>query len=108
MYNYYPQYNAYQPQQSGIIWVSGEQEAYSYLIAPNNAVALWDSSKPTIYMKQADASGKPSIKILDYTERTVSQPDEAKPDVNSEIEAIKNELKALRKELRKKATDDDT
>ena len=31
-----------------------------YLVAPNSAVALWDSNSPTIYLKQADASGKPS------------------------------------------------
>lgn len=41
-----------------------------YLVAPNSAVALWDSNSPTIYLKQADASGKPSIKIYDLVERS--------------------------------------
>ena len=64
----------YQPlqqpnQQQSIVWVSGEQEAMSYLVAPNNAVALWDSVQPVIYLKQADASGKPTIKIYDLVER---------------------------------------
>ena len=46
--------------QGGVQWVSGEQEARGYLIAPNSAVALWDSTAPTVYLKQADASGKPT------------------------------------------------
>lgn len=56
--------------QGGVQWVSGEQEARGYLIAPNSAVALWDSSSPTVYLKQADASGKPTLKIYDLVERT--------------------------------------
>lgn len=56
--------------QGGVQWVSGEQEARGYLIAPNSAVALWDSTAPTVYLKQADASGKPSLKIYDLVERT--------------------------------------
>ena len=38
--------------QGGVQWVSGEQEARGYLIAPNSAVALWDSTAPTVYLKQ--------------------------------------------------------
>lgn len=64
-----------QPQQvqaggQSMVWVSGESEAMAYLVAPNSAVALWDSNTPTIYLKQADASGKPSIKVYDLVERT--------------------------------------
>ncbi len=55
--------------QGGVQWVSGEQEARGYLIAPNSAVALWDSTAPTVYLKQADASGKPTLKIFDLVER---------------------------------------
>ncbi len=53
----------------GVQWVSSEQEARGYLIAPNSAVALWDSSAPTVYLKQSDASGKPTLKIYDLVER---------------------------------------
>lgn len=59
-----------QASQQSMIWVAGEQEAMGYLIAPNSAVALWDSTAPVIYLKQADASGKPTIKIYDLVERT--------------------------------------
>jgi hypothetical protein len=55
--------------QGGVQWVNGEQEARGYLIAPNSAVALWDSSAPTVYLKQSDASGKPTLKIYDLVER---------------------------------------
>lgn len=66
-----PQVQPQQAQVSGqsMVWVNGEQEAMGYLVAPNSAVALWDSNAPTIYLKQADASGKPSIKVYDLVER---------------------------------------
>lgn len=76
--NYYPQnyfpYGAYaqqvQPQQNnGIIWVQGEASAKSYLVAPGNTVPLWDSENKVIYVKSADATGMPSMKVLDYTIR---------------------------------------
>lgn len=56
--------------QGGVQWVSGEQEARNWMIAPNSAVALWDSTAQTVYLKQADASGKPTLKIYDLVERT--------------------------------------
>lgn len=76
---YYPQYNmatqnqqVQQPQSNGIIWVQGEAGAKSYMVAPNNTVQLWDSESQTIYLKSADASGMPSMRILDYTIRSNS------------------------------------
>lgn len=61
------------PQQQplpSIVWVQSEMEAANYLVAPNSAVTLWDSNAPVVYLKQADASGKPSMKIYDLVERT--------------------------------------
>ena len=81
------------PQQQSMVWVSGEQEALGYLVAPNSAVALWDSNSPTIYLKQADASGKPSIKIYDLVERT-NGPAEMRKGPAVEY-ATKQELDAL-------------
>ncbi len=66
---YYPQQMQPQPQGNGIIWVQGEAGAKSYLVAPNNTVQLWDSENNVIYLKSADSSGMPSIKVLDYTIR---------------------------------------
>lgn len=61
-----------QPQTTGIIWVSGEAGARGYMVAPNTTVQLWDSDQQVIYLKSADASGMPSLKILDYTIRDQS------------------------------------
>lgn len=62
-----------QQAQGGIIWVQGEAGAKSYLVAPNTTVQLWDSERQSIYLKSADASGMPSMKILDYTIREQAQ-----------------------------------
>ena len=60
------------PQQKSpsIVWVQNEMDAANYLVAPNSAVTLWDSNAPVVYLKQADASGKPSMKIYDLVERS--------------------------------------
>jgi len=58
------------PQQgNSIIWVQGEAGAKSYLVAPNTTVQLWDSETQRIFLKSADASGMPSMRILEYTIR---------------------------------------
>ena len=64
-----PQQTAQASAQNGIIWIQGEAAAKSYLVAPNNSIVLFDSESQTIYIKSADASGMPSMKILDYTIR---------------------------------------
>lgn len=61
-----------QQDNGGIIWVQGEAGAKAYLVAPGNTVQLWDSENPVIYLKSADMSGMPSMRILDYTERTAA------------------------------------
>ncbi len=61
-----------QPDGGSIIWVQGEAGAKAYLVAPGNTVQLWDSENQVIYLKSADMSGMPSMRILDYTERTAS------------------------------------
>jgi hypothetical protein len=93
-----PQMPPVQSQQNGqsMVWVNGEQEAMGYLVAPNSAVALWDSNSPTIYLKQADASGKPSIKIYDLVER--SNATRTAPAATQELSiryATKDDLDAL-------------
>ena len=62
--NYQQNYN-----QQNIIWVQGEAGAKSYMVAPNCTVQLWDSEANVIYIKSADATGMPTIKVLDYTVR---------------------------------------
>ena len=104
---YYPQYQApaqqnAQNQQNGIIWVQGEAGAKSYLVAPNNTVQLWDSEAQVIYLKSADASGMPSMKILDYTVRDPAKiaqapvPDAKAFATKEEISGIEEQIKTLR------------
>jgi hypothetical protein len=72
------QYQQIPPQQpiamhtDPMLWVLGQTEAESYPVAPNNTVTLWDKNQPTIYIKSANAQGVPSIRVLDFTERTAN------------------------------------
>ena len=98
--------------QGGVQWVSGEQEARGYLIAPNSAVALWDSTAPTVYLKQADASGKPTLKIYDLVERTETAPNAPqKPGVEfvtrKEFDALAALVGELKDKKKRKEDDDD-
>ena len=85
----------------------GEAGAKSYLVAPNNTVQLWDSEANTIYLKSADASGMPSMKILDYKVRNTEQP-QVTPQLQGngayvtvdELNAVKLELSKIKNELK--------
>lgn len=96
---YYPyQYPQAQPQpqpqaSSGVIWVQGEAGAKSYLVAPNNTVYLWDSESQTIYVKSADASGMPSIKVLDYKVRNTA------PELKTSNFVTRDELNDIIKQI---------
>ena len=56
------------------LWVLNENEATSYPVAPNNTVTLWDKNLPTIYIKSVNAQGVPSMRVLDFVERTATSP----------------------------------
>lgn len=60
--------------QPSIIWISSEYEAERYPVAPNTAITLWSTSEPVVYLKQADPTGKPTLKTYDLVERTQSVP----------------------------------
>lgn len=85
-------------QQSGLTWVQGEAGAKSFLVAPNTTVDLWDSEAQVIYLKSADASGMPSMKILDYTIRDSANLPPKTP-VTPEY-ATKNEVETIKDDLR--------
>ena len=90
-----PQYQApQQNQQGGLIWVQGEAAAKSYMVAPGNTVQLWDSEEKIIYLKSADPSGMPSMKILDYT---IRGEEKEQPAV---IYATKEDLDALAEKVK--------
>lgn len=54
----------------GLLWVSGEIGAKSYLVAPNSTVLLMDSDAQRFYLKSADNAGMPSLRIFEYNEVT--------------------------------------
>lgn len=106
-YNYYPQTYPYyqQPNNNGLTWVSGIESAKAWYIAPNTTVALWDSESQTIYIKSADASGMPSMKILDYALRGPTSPVERVSDVKADyltredLNALYEQISDLRDEI---------
>lgn len=63
-----PPQGAQQPS-NGFVWVNDINEAANYLVAPNSAVQLWDKNSPCVYLKTADAAGKPTMQIFDLVER---------------------------------------
>ena len=94
-----------QPTNSNLIWVQGEAGAKSYLVAPNTTVQLWDSESQTIYLKSADASGMPSIKILDYKIRenapqTHENASESVFATMDDINNLKDEIRQIKEELK--------
>lgn len=65
-----PVQNMPPPVQSDMLWVLNETEATGYPVAPNNNVILWDKNRDTVYIKSVNTQGVPSMRILDYVERS--------------------------------------
>lgn len=89
------------PQNQGnnaMIWVQGESGAKSYLVAPNSTVVLFDSESQTIYLKSADATGLPSMRVLDYTIRDQKTRDGVFGSGTGDF-ATKQEIDALKAEM---------
>lgn len=113
---YYPSMQAQaQPQvqqvNNGIIWVQGESAAKSYPVAPNSSVPLWDSEANVIYIKSADMSGMPSIKVLDYTMRNnAPKSPEIAPvsdfATKNDILHLEEEITALKAKFERKGNND--
>lgn len=117
-YGFPATYQPYYPQQqnNAMIWVQGEAGAKSYLVAPNSTVTLWDAERQTVYVKSADASGMPSMKVLDYTIRepasngpvsaSAAQADKSSSyATKAEIDGILTQLRALREDVDKMKED---
>ena len=107
-----PMQNAQMPMQgqptNDFLWVLNENEATSYPVAPNNTVILWDKNLPTVYIKSVNAQGVPSMRVLDFTERTATAPKTpSTPSFNStnnfvtldSFNALKGDVEALRGKL---------
>lgn len=91
------------PQNGGIIWVSGKGEADGYLVAPNSAVALWDTNNPVIYLRKADSTGKPSTVVYDLVERTDNPaPQQSTPQIDMSRYVTIDQLEEILSERLKK------
>ena len=71
-----------QPQQTGMIkWVYSEKEVNDEYVGPNCAVSMWNANEPVLYLKQADATGKATVRTFDLVERVAdTKIDEPKVD----------------------------
>lgn len=58
---------------SNIIWVTSYKEAEDYLVANNAAVEMRDTNNQFLYVKQRDASGKPTIECYALTKVDIAQ-----------------------------------
>ena len=95
------------------LWVLNENEATSYPVAPNNTVTLWDKNLPTIYIKSVNAQGVPSMRVLDFVERTSASPTQATGTAFNlpnnfvtidSFNALKDDVQALRGKLNEIST----
>ena len=73
--------------------VQGIGAAKAYNVPPNGRAVLWDSEAQTIYVKQVDAVGHPTLTILDYT---IREAENAAPDV---LKALSDRISVLEKKL---------
>lgn len=106
-----------QPQQNnnGILWVSGEVGAKSYLVAPGTSVLLMDSESEKFYIKSTDVSGMPQpLRTFEYHEvsaqmppkQPVQEPDnkyvtrQEYDDLKGKYEAIINRLNSFSEPVR--------
>lgn len=89
------------PQQQvnqGLLWVSGEVGAKSYLVAPNSTVLLMDSDDAVFYLKSADSAGLPTLRTFSYVEIESNQNKQKSSEVQKEFvdreefELFKNEI----------------
>lgn len=87
------------------VWVSNEQAAESFLLAPSSFVRLWDSSTNRFYEKRSDINGRPlPMDVYEYT-RILPQNDVQKQsvdnlpmeEINARFEEISNRIEALEK-----------
>ena len=83
-----PQSQPQQPQNQSIIWIPNEQAASDFIVAPNNAVTLWDMNAPVVYVKKADASGKPTMTTYDLVERSTAHVSPTAPQTAPTVEYV--------------------
>ena len=112
----YPQQN-FQPQNnqnSGVTWVQGIEGAKAHPVGAGQSVLLMDSDSDCMYLKSADQTGMPTLRIFDYKERTNTPPEAKNDDLSAfatkddlSLYATKDELKKAISDIKKKKVKDD-
>ena len=113
-------YQYYQPPvqnnpQNGVVWVQGIEGAKAHPVSAGQTVLMMDSDSDCLYLKSADASGMPSLRVFDYVERNAPQKPQNEPvgdflteddlsdyatkdDLKSAISALEKKLKGKKKD----------
>ena len=105
-YEYMPDYYPQQQQQvkspttsnQGLLWVSGEVGAKSWVVPPNQTVLLMDSESNHFFIKSSDNAGMPTIKTYEYKEITPTQPAQTQTveiDYSSDIQELRDKIAEL-------------
>lgn len=106
-YNPYPQYGMYyqmgqqqsqqtQQQINNFVWVQGEAGAKAYPVAAGNTVLLMDSDSAVLYVKSADASGRPlPMETYDLVKRQPYQPPQVDMSQYVKLSDLENEVSKL-------------
>lgn len=108
----YPYVPTQQPQQqnnSGIIWVQGENAAKSYPVSAGQSVLLMDSENPYMYIKSTDQSGMPNpLRVFEIREKiqngsqtnTNTQETKAEYVPKAEFDKLKDRVEEFMKQQR--------
>lgn len=93
-----------QPRNGSMIWVQGEAGARAFSdIQPGVPVALWDSENQVIYIKTIDNTGKPSMTILDYKERSQDATKGGEPKIEyatkEQVDSMNNQFQSISEKL---------
>ena len=92
-------------QNNGIVWVQGIEGAKAHPVAAGQAVLLMDSDSDCMYLKSADQTGMPSLRVFDYTERTNTPQNVQKEDLSVFVRHDDLSLYATKKDLKKAISD---
>lgn len=97
-YGNLPNYNQQSNNQS-VIWVQGIEGAKAHPVAAGQAVLLMDSDSNCLYLKSADQTGMPSLRIFDYKERTNTSQNAPDLDLSGFVRQDDLSLYATKKDL---------
>lgn len=91
-----------QVQNNGINWIQGIESAKAYPIAPNSSVILMDSESAQFFIKSADQSGMPTLRVFKFEEVTGQQQQlkvETAPQIDTSMYITRDEFEKRIAEL---------